>query len=487
MTLSPGDGAPVPAAIGLSGTATGVPGEASAALRSAQIEPTGHSPPLPKFTQGSILRHTLVMTCTGAVGALSIFVVDLLSLLYVSWLGRTDLKAAVGFATQVLLYPVSINIGLAIAVTAVVSRALGRGDRPTARRLAASGLLHTALISAAVAGLAIGFVDPLLHMLGAAGETFATARTYLWITLPANVAFGLGMTLSGLLRAVGDARRAMYVTLCGAIVTAIVDPILIFGLGFGIYGAAMSTVVSRLIFVMVGYHGAARVHNLIERPRPVQALRDTAALMSIALPAMMTNLATPIGNGYALHVYARFGDAAVAASAMIDRVVYVAFAVVFALTGAVGPIIGQNVGALRFDRVRETLTSCFAVTGLYALAVWACLAAGWPLIAAMFHADTLTADYIRFFCTLGVSAWFFIGILFVANAAFNNLGFPLFSMAFNWGRATLGTLPFATLGAAWGGVKGAQLGIAAGAALFGSAALIVAYVVVGRITAASRL
>lgn len=464
------------------GAASGVPGEPAAlAPEPAPVAPAG------KFVQGSILRHTLVMTTTGAVGALSIFLVDLLSLLYVSWLGRTELKAAVGFASQVLLYPVSINIGLTIAVTALVSRAIGRGDRLAARRLAASGLTHSALISAVVAVVMIGLADPMLHALGAKGETFTIARSYLWITLPANVAFALGMTLSGLLRSIGDARRAMLVTLVGALVTAIVDPVLIFGFGLGITGAAISTVVSRLVFLVVGLHGAAYVHGLVQRPRLPEAWRDAAPIVTIALPAMLTNIATPIGNGYALHVFAGFGDAAVAASAIIDRVVYVGFAVVFALTGAVGPIIGQNLGARQFGRVRETLANCFLVTTLYSLMVWLCLATTWPWIVVLFHANPETAAYIGFFCRFGVSAWLFISLLFVANASFNNLGHPLLSTAFNWGRATLGTLPFATLGAAWGGVEGAQLGIAAGAAIFGSLALITAFMTVGRLTRRERL
>ena len=50
--------------------------------------------------------------------------------------------------------------------------------------------------------------------------------------------------------------------------------------------------------------------------------------------------------------------------------------------------------------------------------------------------------------------WFFIGLLFVANASFNNLGFPLLSTLFNWGRATLGTMPFALIGARYGGPEG---------------------------------
>ena len=128
-----------------------------------------------------------------------------------------------------------------------------------------------------------------------------------------------------------------------------------------------------------------------------------------------------------------------------------------------------------------TLTRCFAVTVAYALLVWLALALLWPEIAALFQASPAMADYLRFFCTWGVAAWLFIGMLFVANAAFNNLGFPLLSTLFNWGRATLGTVPFVTLGAHLGGVQGGMLGMAAGAAVFGTGAVVTAYRVVGRL------
>ena len=77
--------------------------------------------------------------------------------------------------------------------------------------------------------------------------------------------------------------------------------------------------------------------------------------------------------------------------------------------------------------------------------------------------------------------WFFIGLLFVANAAFNNLGFPLLSTLFNWGRATLGTMPFALLGADLGGPKGALVGSALGSCLFGIAAILTAFRTVGKL------
>ena len=111
----------------------------------------------------------------------------------------------------------SINIGLTIAVSATVSRALGAGDRPRARRLAASALIIAGARPAAddrgdVSSSAIGRSATLLH---AQGEPAEVASKFLAITLPANMPMALGMALSGVLRAVGDARRAMYVTLVG--------------------------------------------------------------------------------------------------------------------------------------------------------------------------------------------------------------------------------------------------------------------------------
>ena len=82
------------------------------------------------------MRHVVVMTLTGAIGLMAIFLVDLLSLIYVSHLGDTFLTAAVGYASTVMFFAMSINIGMVIATTAVVARALGAGDREGARRRA---------------------------------------------------------------------------------------------------------------------------------------------------------------------------------------------------------------------------------------------------------------------------------------------------------------------------------------------------------------
>ncbi len=427
------------------------------------------------------MRHVLVMTAAASVGLMSIFLVDLLSLLYVSRLGDPNLTAAVGFATQVLFFSVSINIGLSIAISALVSRATGAGQRIAARRLAASGLVHVFLIAAAVSCAALPLRREILALFGARGEALDVSSTYLAITLPATIFLGLGMALAGILRAVGDARRAMFVTLSGAIVTAVLDPIFIFGLGLGVDGAAMVTLLSRLVFVAVGLYGAVRMRDLIAWPAGKAVLCDFPAMMAIAVPAILTNLATPVASAYSMRIFSHFGDAVVAAFAIIDRVNPVAFGVLFALSGSVGPIMGQNLGARLMPRVRQVLSNCLLFAAIYVVVVALLLRLAAPLVVDIFDARGETAGLVRFLCAYGGALWFFLGGIFVANAAFNNLGFPILSTVFNWGRATLGAIPFVTIGADRFGPEGGFVGLVVGSALFGVGAVVTAYLVTARL------
>jgi putative MATE family efflux protein len=442
-------------------------------------------PSEPRFVTGSTMRHVVVMTLTASVGLMAVFLVDLLSLLYVSWLGDARLTAAVGLSTIVLFIGISINVGLMIAVAALVSRALGRGDREAARRLAASSLVIMTLFAGLVVVAAWPFIPRALALIGADDETRAVAARFIAITLPSNVLMALGMGFSGVLRAVGDAKRAMYVTLTGGVVTAFLDPLLIFGLGLGVDGAAIATVISRVVFAAVGWHGAVRVHDLVARPRVAEVVADARPMLGIALPAVLTNIATPVASAFVAGVIARFGDTAIAGNAVIDRLTPVAFGGLFALSGAVGPILGQNWGALRFDRMRQAMRDAVLFTAIYVGIVWVVLAASSEAVVTLFHAEGVAAELVRFFCYLSGPMWFFIGLLFVANAAFNNLGSPLLSTAFNWGRATLGTVPFAYLGAAWGGPVGALVGVALGSVVFGVLGIFTAFWTIRRLERAA--
>jgi len=105
---------------------------------------------------------------------------------------------------------------------------------------------------------------------------------------------------------------------------------------------------------------------------------------------------------------------------------------------------------------------------------WLVLALGQGVLIRAFSAEGLVAELIALFCTWLAASFFFSGGLFVANASFNNLGHPLLSTFFNWGRATLGTIPFAWWGSHYG-AAGVLIGQAVGSSLFGLFAVAVAF------------
>ena len=350
-----------------------------------------------------------------------------------------------------------------------------------ARRLSGTTSFISAFASLLVSVLILFTLHPLLTLMGATGDTHDVAYRFLLIAMPSNVFLGFGMALSGVLRAVGDARRSMFVTLSGGIASAIVDPILIFGLGLGTDGAAIATIISRLVFCAVGFYGAVKVHDLVRRPTGLHIIEDFMPLFGIALPAVLTNLAGPVAGAFMTAVLAPYGDEAVAANAIITRLVPVAFGSVFALSGAVGPIIGQNLGARNIGRVRKTLIDSLMIGTLAVVIAWVILALSRDGISYIFHAKAETADLVSFFCVVIAGTWIFHGALFVANASFNNLGAPALATAFNWGKSTIGTIPFALVGVQLAGAKGALIGQGIGAILFGIGGVYAAFYVVARI------
>ena len=430
--------------------------------------------PPPRFVTGSPLRHVVVMASTGAVGLVAVFVVDLINLFYISRLGEQAIAAAVGFAGVVGFFHTAVCIGLMIGITATVSRKIGAGHTVQAQRMASHSLLLMAGIAAVLALATLVFLEPLLWALGARGEVAVLAQRYLTVTMPSVPMLAVGMASSALLRSVGAARRAMVVTLGAAAVTAVLDPLFIFYFGMGLDGAAVVSVISRSVLLAVGLHGVGRVHRMLAPLERAHFWADARALSAVAGPAVMTNLATPVGAAFVTHSVAQFGASAVAGQATVERLTPVAFGLIYALSGAVGPILAQNLGAKRYDRVQQTLRASLGFMLVAVAAAWLLLALLQGPLTRAFSLDGQAALLLQAFCSWLAASFFFAGALYVANAAFNNLGRPLWSTGFNWARATLGTIPLAWWGARYGPV-GVLAGQALGTAVFGTLALWMAF------------
>ena len=425
----------------------------------------------PKFVTGSLLRHILVMSGAGGVGLGAIFLSDLANIVFLSWLDDEAVLAAVGYASSILFFTTSIGIGLSIAATALVSRALGAGRRLRACRLSVNAHLATLVAGTLAAALIYLAIPWLLTLLGATGQAHELAARYLQILMPSLPALTVAMTSAAVLRSVGDARRAMNVTLFGAIVNTILDPIFIFVMDLGIEGAAWATVSARIVFMAVGLYSVIHVHRLMASPRPAPFKADVPAFAAIAVPAILTNIAAPASNAYVTAAIATHGDSAVAGWAIIGRVLPVAFGAIYALSSSIGPIIGQNYGARDDARMREAFLLALGVNVALTVIAWLFLALTSSEVVRLFRATGEAAHLIVLFNTWLAPLFAFMGALFVASAVFNTLNLPHYATMLNWGRATIGTIPLVHLGSWLAGAEGVLAAHMAGGILFGSAAV----------------
>ena len=400
-----------------------------------------------KFLTGAPMRHVAVMSATASIGLMAMFVVDFVDMIFISMLGNAALAAAIGYAGSILFFTTSFGIGIAIAAGALVARSLGLGDEVLARSKASHALFYGVVLGAIFAAAVWFNVLNLVTLVGASGETAELAASYLMIIIPSLPILVASIVASAVLRSHGAASSSMYVTILGGVVNAILDPIFIFALDMNLAGAAWASVAARIASASLSFYFLFKNHGGLEAPDRIGLLRDFNPVMVIAIPAILTQLATPVGAAFATRAMAEFGEAAVAGMAVIGRLVPLAFGVVFALSGAVGSIIGQNYGAGQMDRVKRTFYDALLFTGAVVVVI---------ALALFLLRDPIAA-----------LLFYFNGVIFVSNAAFNNLGHPYYSTWINWGRHTIGTIPFLYLGGMWFGPVGVLAGPYLGGVIFG--------------------
>ncbi len=433
------------------------------------------------------MGHVVRMTASGAVGITFVFLVDAANLFWISQLGQPQLVAAIGFAYAIQFFSVSSGVGLMIAGTALVSRRIGEGDRAGARRQAGASIAISAFVQACVALAVILMRHELVRWAGATGETAALSARYLGWTMPSLVPMAVALSTSATLRAEGLAAKAMYVTLFSGLFLMIVDPILILYLGLGLDGAAFGLILFRFCLMGLAVFFAVYQHDLVARPNWASVKSTWPIYAAVALPAIATQLATPAGNYILTMVIAPFGDDAVAAWAVVGRLTVLAFGGIFALSGAIGGIFGQNYGAGHYDRLRSTYRDALIFCALYTLVMWGVLVAATPVVIDAFGLTGQGAEVLRAFTSVGVGAFVCVGALFVSNAAFNNLGKPGRSTLLNWLKDGMLSWPAATLLAGSFGAAGIIYGQAVAGIIMGGLAAVWGWHYVARLGPQSEI
>lgn len=257
-----------------------------------------------------------------------------------------------------------------VGAATLVSMRLGQRDYQTAQNI-----LGNVVVLNLIIGLAFGFItllllDPILYFFGASEATIGYARDYMSIILMGNVITHMYLGLNSVLRASGHPRKSMYATIYTVVINAALDPLFIYGFGWGIRGAAIATVLAQIIALIWQFHILSDKSELLHFRRGIYRLRRKIVrdILAIGMSPFLMNLAACfivilINKG--LKQYG--GDLMIGAYGIVNRLAFFFVMIVMGINQGMQPIAGYNFGARQYDRVlrvlRLTIIGATCVTG----------------------------------------------------------------------------------------------------------------------------
>ena len=329
------------------------------------------------------------MSAPSIVGVLAYNAYNLFDTLFISqWAGTAAVGGvSVSFPFFLFLSAVSSTVGSGAA--SVISRELGRQNMERAAKTAANAfmLFYASALFVTVFGLL--FLDELLHMIGVTETLMPYAKQYTGIILIGAVT---STGFSSLIRAEGSSRYAMLIWVIPLSANILLDLLFIFGLKMGVAGAALGTVLSQCISMGMSFYyfflsGRSRLHIQLKHFRPdMTLLRE---IVFIGFPSFLQLSGTSFSLIAANRFLRQYGDdLAISVYGLVNKIdVFFRFPVSGLIQG-IQPIIGQNYGAGKRNRVREIMKLSGIVTAMYGILICMITAFCSPQLMQVFTADS---------------------------------------------------------------------------------------------------
>lgn len=245
----------------------------------------------------------------------------------------------------------------------IASRALGAKDNEKATRFASSGFFGAVFTGILIGILGLIFIDPLMRLLGSSETILPYAREYAKYILMAAPLMCSSCVLNNVLRFEGKAALAMIGLASGGILNIFGDWLLIDVLDMGITGAGVSTAVSQTISfcLLLSMYLLGKTESKLRISKISKDINEHFLIWTTGFPSLvrqgLTSISTMLLNGYAKE----FGDEAVAAMSIVNRVCFFTFATALGIGQGFQPVCAFNYGAKKYKRVRSAFLFTFAI------------------------------------------------------------------------------------------------------------------------------
>ena len=253
-----------------------------------------------------------------------------------------------------------------IGAAALISIRLGEGNRAAAEKTLGNVVLLNLLVGLLFMGVSLFFLDPILYFFGAGEQTIGYARDFMQIILGGTVVTHMYLGLNEVLRASGYPRKAMSVMLTAVAVNCLLNPLFIFGFGWGIRGSACATVIAQLTALTISLRHFMNPASFLHFRRGIFRLRRriVGGILSIGLAPFLLHVCASVVVVFVNKALKEYGgDLYIGAYGIVNRVALLFIMVVSGLNQGMQPIVGYNYGARQYARMLRALflTICCAV------------------------------------------------------------------------------------------------------------------------------
>ena len=297
---------------------------------------------------------------------------NLVDAYFVGKLG-TSASAAIGVVLGVQSIFQAFGFMMGHGAGSQISVRLGEGDRDAADRLFSTAFFHALVISVIVGVLGLIGLEPLMRLMGSTDTILPFSKNYGFYILISGPALVGSCVLNNVMRYEGRAVLAMFGLVTGGVLNMIGDPILMFGLGLGIDGAGLSTAISQyisfgiLLYMVFSKRTISRLSLRYRSNDP----DVTLSIMRVGFPSLIRQMLNSLATITLNHCAMPYGDAAIAAMAIVGRIVMFIGSAMIGLGQGFQPVSAYNYGARKFKRLRDsfyfTVKAGMAVLGILAI------------------------------------------------------------------------------------------------------------------------
>jgi putative MATE family efflux protein len=380
------------------------------------------------LTVGSIPRHLIVFALPMLVGSTLQTAYSFVNAIWVGQFLGTSALAAVTVSFPVVFVMIAVGAGMTMATGILISQHYGARDMAAVRRVVDSSTILVGVLSLALTVVGEILTPQILAAMDTPPDVMPLAVAYMRIFL-LSLPLGFGMFLTrSMLQGIGDSTTPLYFQGGAILLTAVLDPILMFGwLGapeLGLNGTAWATVISHVLAL------AALIVVLRRRGNPVAPRlewagfdwRTTWTTIRIGTPAAVQQSLISIGMVFVTGIVNGFGEESTAAFGAASRIDQLAFMPALTFSMAISTLAGQNIGAGHYHRIRAIFGWGCLLSGGVTLAA-SILAVGLPgVLLRIFTPDEeiirLGTDYLR----IVGACYIFFAIMFVSNGIINGAG-----------------------------------------------------------------